>query len=62
MNVPDFAGVFANRTIRAEFCAAGDIHQALSAKRDAVAIIAVDVFASLAERQKLMQHEIIVRR
>ena len=59
--MPDVVGIFANRAVRAEERAARYVHQALSAKRDAITVFAVHVLATLTERQKLLQDEILIR-
>ncbi|MPM79276.1 hypothetical protein SDC9_126309 [bioreactor metagenome] len=59
--MPYLVGIFTNRAVGAELCAGSNVHEALSAKGDAVAIIPVNVRTPLTKRQQLVQHKISVR-
>ena len=59
--MPDIFGILTNRTVRREFPGRCDVHEALAAKGDAVAIIMIHAQTGLLVAVEVVEEEILIR-
>ena len=59
--MPDVFGILADGAVRGELAGGGDVHEALAAKGDAVAVVMVHAQTGLFVAVEVVEDEILIR-